>query len=85
MLATVLSPDPVMLSEETSAGPSNKPRSEGLMGEASTFNSTSPSRGSGMGTVTIESSNLPALVSVVRSSFDVSSCILFSFGYINTG
>ena len=78
MLTTASSPDPAVVIVETSAGPNNKPRSEGLIGVASTLISTSPSLGCGIGTDTIESSNFPALVIFVRNSFDFSSLNILS-------
>jgi hypothetical protein len=82
MLTTASTPDPLIVIVETSAGPSNNPRSEGLMGVASTLISTSPSLGCGIGTDTSDSSNLPALVIFVRNCSDFSSLKILSF-YIN--
>src|SRR5262249_20732183 len=44
-----------------SAGPTNRPRSEGLMGLASTLTRTSSGPGSGTGTLTSDSSSSPFL------------------------
>src|SRR5437763_6029905 len=60
-----LLPDP--LAVDMSAGPIRRPRSDGLIGEASTRTTTSSSAGSGVGTLASESSSSPLFLSNERS------------------
>ena len=59
---------PPDLSVETSAGPIRTPRSEGLIGDASTRTSTSSGPGSGIGTSASESSSVPSARTSERNS-----------------
>ena len=61
-VSTVESPLPVVVACETSAIPSSSARSDGLIGAASTRTSTSCAAGTGIGTVAMESSRRPSLV-----------------------
>ena len=57
----------------------NKPKSEGLIGDASTFINTSSSLGVGTSEVTIDKFNLPSLVISDLISFDFKSVIFSPF------
>src|SRR6478735_563674 len=58
---------PETLAVEMSAGPIRSPRSDGLIGEASTRTTTSSSAGSGVGTLASEISSSPLFLSSERS------------------
>ena len=61
-----------------SAPPSNSPRSDGLMGDASTRTITSSGFGSGIGTSTSESSRRPSFFTVERSCSPVRAVVVIS-------
>ena len=76
---TVSSPLPVTLIEVRSAPKlRRRPRSDGLIGAASTLIRTSSSEGIGFATVAIEISIFPSLVTLDLISFEVWSDILGS-------
>src|SRR4029077_8704272 len=61
-----------------SAPPSKSPRSDGLMGDASTRTTTSSGFGSGIGTSTSESSRRPSFFTVERSCSPVRAVVVIS-------
>jgi hypothetical protein len=71
-VTTEPSPLPEAFACSISAGPNNKPRSDGLIGVASTRTTTSSSFGSGTGTFASETSSVPSLVIFERSCSPVS-------------
>ena len=78
IVATVSSPEPVVLIFWTSAAKLNKrPRSDGLIGDAFTSIRTSSSPGTGFSTFAIESSIFPSLVAFDLICFENSSDITF--------
>ena len=66
-LKATSSPSPVILAAERSAGPMSSPRSDGLMGVASTRTRISSAPGLGIGTLARESSRSPSVVTSERS------------------
>ena len=66
-VTTGLSAVPDALAVLMSAPPKRSPWSEGLMGEASMRTITSSGFGSGVGTLTSESSRMPSFFTVERS------------------
>ena len=58
---------PETFAVDMSAGPIRSPRSDGLIGVASTRTTTSSSAGSGVGTFTSDSSSSPLFLSSERS------------------
>ena len=66
-VTTGASAPPETLAVDMSAGPIRSPRSDGLIGVASTRTTTSSSAGSGVGTSTSDSSSSPLFLSSERS------------------
>ena len=85
IFATVSSPEPVTLRLSRSAAKLiSRPKSEGFIGEASTFIKTSFSAGLGFSTEAIEISIFPSLVTFDLISFEFSCDKIYSFYLINT-
>src|SRR5438874_2361945 len=66
-VTTGLSGVPEIFAVARSAPPNISPRSEGLIGDASTRTTTSSDFGSGIGTLVSESSTMPSFVTVERN------------------
>ena len=78
IFATVALPDPLTLTVSRSAAKLiSKPKSDGLIGHASTFIRTSSSDGFGLSDLTIDISIVPSLVTVDLISLENSSLIFF--------
>src|SRR3954447_11163837 len=70
-VTTAASPVPEALAVDMSAAPTRRPRSEGLIGEASTRTRISSAEGSGIGTLASDNSSSPLFLISERSSSPV--------------